>query len=269
MAATPDDGADPAGSESYVTHTVNLADAGAARPLLVRLREHRRSHRAQILGEGAAQDETGGFIWAASHVLARWLQLAEAPPLDGARVLELGAGCGLVGLAVAASGRAASVALTDLHAATLANLRRNARLNEAAAGWRPPAVGALDWGAPATWPPAGSVDLALGADLIYDDGMAAGLAPVLAHALRRGGEFVHVHPERGRVGPDELAPALAASGFELAHDGLVPPEALRCNATDGSVGADAGKDLHSMWHVFNEVRAKRYVVQRFRRLGDG
>ena len=54
---------------------------------------------------------TGGSVWASAEVLARLIS-QEPDRVRGKRVLELGTGCGLVGLAAGALG-AREVALTD------------------------------------------------------------------------------------------------------------------------------------------------------------
>mmetsp|Transcript_6493 Transcript_6493/g.8254 ORF Transcript_6493/g.8254 Transcript_6493/m.8254 type:complete len:313 (-) Transcript_6493:524-1462(-) len=75
-------------------------------------------------GEG-----TGLIVWDGSIVLAKFLEHNFAfPQLQGKKVLELGAGTGLVGLAAAFLG-AENVFLTDLEY-TLQNMRANADLNK-------------------------------------------------------------------------------------------------------------------------------------------
>ena len=51
-------------------------------------------------------DFSGGMLWPSAYVLARWLvdYLAKCPPAKGATGLELGAGCGLGGIALARRG---------------------------------------------------------------------------------------------------------------------------------------------------------------------
>ena len=59
------------------------------------------------------EDHTGNYVWPSSYVLAKWLS-SNAAETQGKTVLELGSGCGLAGLTVAAMGAAKEVILTDL-----------------------------------------------------------------------------------------------------------------------------------------------------------
>ena len=169
------------------------------------------------MGESKGFDVTGLYVWPSSYVLARWLvtRAAAAPStLEHKVVFDLGSGCGLAGLTAALVGNAAEVHLSDLVPNVLSNLRHNVMLNQerASVQWRAPSVELIDWQDSTTWPQSGSADLVLGADLLYDDGVADLLGNVLAHMLKEGGEFVHVRPERGRTGASELTAALAAWG---------------------------------------------------------
>ncbi|GAB0490854.1 hypothetical protein MMPV_002092 [Pyropia vietnamensis] len=72
----------------------------------------------------------GCAVWDGGLLLARYLHDVGQPLLAGATVLEVGAGCGLVGLVAARY--AAAVTLTDYVPAVVANLAHNVRLNEVA-----------------------------------------------------------------------------------------------------------------------------------------
>lgn len=74
-------------------------DVAPARDLTLKIRQ-----------DTAMVDGLGGEIWSSSYILARYLE--QNVDLRGKRVLELGAGCGLVGLTCAARG-ASFVMLTD------------------------------------------------------------------------------------------------------------------------------------------------------------
>lgn len=89
------------------------------------------------------EDALGGRTWGAAPYLARRLML-QYEAASPHRILELGAGTGLVGLALAAwsqqQGRTMHAVLTDHHATVLANLQHNATTNHLAVG-----VAQLDW----------------------------------------------------------------------------------------------------------------------------
>lgn len=74
-------------------------------------------------------------LWPSAVILSRWL-VTNPLVLQGKRVLELGAGCGLTGLVAASLQRKypidsrSSVLLTDFNATVLKNLQRNIDLND-------------------------------------------------------------------------------------------------------------------------------------------
>jgi predicted nicotinamide N-methyase len=80
-----------------------------------------------LVGGGAGS--TGTMVWDSCHRLLAELAALPDSALRGRRVLELGAGCGL--LSIAAARRGARVLATDGDAFALSNLRRNLVLNAA------------------------------------------------------------------------------------------------------------------------------------------
>eukprot|EP01116_Phalansterium_solitarium_P010071 TRINITY_DN24496_c0_g1_i2.p1 TRINITY_DN24496_c0_g1~~TRINITY_DN24496_c0_g1_i2.p1 ORF type:complete len:265 (-),score=56.81 TRINITY_DN24496_c0_g1_i2:45-839(-) len=112
-------------------------------------------------------EETASCVWDASIVLAGYLA---GPALDdefwrGKRVIELGSGCGLSGMAAACRGPAETV-LTDL-GDVMPVLERNVRHNFPTAADAGIRVAELFWGdeCPEVKPP---YDVVLGADIIYE-----------------------------------------------------------------------------------------------------
>jgi len=246
----------------WLTHEVTLPEKDAV-PFTIR--EASRETLAHSFGESPADDLTGLSIWASAYVLAHWMVVKEGS-LEGKVVMELGSGCGLAGIAMAKLTAASEVVLTDFSPNTLENLRFNVALNARdEAGGCTPTVHALDWTNKGTWPDHGSVDVICGSDLVYDDGMASLLAPLVAHLLRPGGEFIHAFPERGRVGVEDQTEVFAAAGLRLSSKVDVPPGALRAGQSILPSGGEAPR--HSMWHVFNECNAKRFIVSRYTRCG--
>jgi hypothetical protein len=76
---------------------------------------------------------TGGIVWETCYALLEYLSASLKGQESGVlgRVLEVGAGCGLLGQALAARGLARSVVMTEVDA-VLPNLRANAARNAAA-----------------------------------------------------------------------------------------------------------------------------------------
>ena len=129
-----------------------------------------------------AEGEIGAVLWAeAAHAMLRWLEpTARHASFRGCRVLELGAGCGFVGLALAARG--ARVTLTD-KAVLAPLLELNASL--AREQGREVEVRVLDWAAPlpADLP---QYDLVVGCDLLYGDTPFEGLRSVVGRVVAAG-----------------------------------------------------------------------------------
>ena len=128
------------------------------------------ARRALLLAESLG---ICGRLWDSGLSLARWLCAQQQVALPGLRVLELGSGAGVSGLAAASLG--ARVVLTDLDEA-LPLLRLNARANGALCA-HPPAVTALAWGDADSARACGEVDLVLASDVVYDP---EGYEPLLA-----------------------------------------------------------------------------------------
>jgi predicted nicotinamide N-methyase len=140
--------------------------------------------RACCAHGGSAQAGPACRVWEAGIVLARWLAGAPdngAPQLSQRRVLDLGSGTGIAGLAAASLG--AHVTLSDVaDAAPL--LARNVAANAAAlaAAGGSARVACLDWAAPpAELAHAAPWGLLLAADCVYT---AAQVAPFCALVAR-------------------------------------------------------------------------------------
>ncbi|KAH8070967.1 hypothetical protein JL720_11581 [Aureococcus anophagefferens] len=132
----------------------------------------------ELLARG---DGVGLRLWPAALLFAEWA-LADPRRFAGRSVLELGAGVGLCGLALAATG-AARVVLTDGDGRVVTNLRHNADLNGFAGGGRV-AVAEFAWDeAAAFYASSGAFDAVVAADCVYDAAVAPALAGALAGAL--------------------------------------------------------------------------------------
>ncbi|WP_448665058.1 class I SAM-dependent methyltransferase [Sphingomonas sp. CJ20] len=137
---------------------------------------------ASGLGRLAAQDEAGfgspywAYYWLGGLALARFV-LDRPETVAGLRVLDLGAGSGLVGIAAAKAG-AASVVAAEVDSYAIAALGLNAATN----GVTIDAVqGDLTDG-----PPPADIDLILVGDLFYDAALADRVGAFLARCREVG-----------------------------------------------------------------------------------
>lgn len=114
----------------------------------------------------------GGTVWDAAMVLARFLAANQVTIFKGVtRVLELGSGTGLCGIAIAKLRPEVEVVITD-QASHLDLIRQNIALNSVANA----SAEELDWLNPKCL---GHFDLILGSDLVYSPTLFAPLAETL------------------------------------------------------------------------------------------
>jgi methyltransferase-like protein 23 len=154
----------------------------------------------------------GIALWPAAIALAHEIA---ARSVQGAHVLELGAGTGLPGIVAATLG--ARVVQTDRNAAALVVCRRNAALNGVVLEQR-----AADW---TEWRETASYDLIVGADILYAESVHPQLRRIFDTNLAPGGQLLISDPFRP---PSfELMEAMAADGWNVAVSkwtvGVVPP----------------------------------------------
>ncbi|PNH00198.1 hypothetical protein TSOC_013998 [Tetrabaena socialis] len=124
---------------SYVHQSRQMAAPEGSAIWKGRVATYRYGGREVVIREGSLGDGLGAKVWMVAHLLC--LELAAHPRLlAGRRVLEVGSGCGVVGLAAAALG-AASVVLTDVEGPVLRNLRDCMHLNRAGASGAAGAAG--------------------------------------------------------------------------------------------------------------------------------
>ena len=164
-----------------------------------------------------SEDTTGRAAWTAGCKLAELLLLEDKHAVrewfaPGARVLELGCGCGVAGCAVAASDASAHVLFTDGNTACLDTAARNAsRFGQRCS------TAVLKWGdadaasrVAETFRPT----LVIGADVGYDPSSHGALVKTLA-ALRAD-EVVLVEQVRYRDVFGWFLDELERAGFKLA-----------------------------------------------------
>ncbi|KAM4710785.1 protein N-lysine methyltransferase METTL21A [Anableps anableps] len=116
-------------------------------------------------------------VWDAAVVMCMYLELG-AVELKGKRVIELGAGTGLVGIVAALLG--AQVTITDREPA-LELLSANVQANLPPQSRGSVVVSELTWGQGLERFPAGGFDLVLGADIVYLEESFPSLLQTLEH----------------------------------------------------------------------------------------
>jgi len=193
---------------------------------------------AEVANSGAG---TANNIWDGAYVLAKLLELCAAEgdaavvAVRGARVLELGSGTGLVGLAAAAAG-AAAVVLTDLPYA-LPLLTANVQHNVEATAGAQVHVAALDWTRPLPPLPAAvsPPTLIVAADVVWVPELIQPLVRTLAALCAAGAPPPPVllsHQTRARASDALLFAALRAQGFAARE---VPRERHHPEARDDDI----------------------------------
>ncbi len=148
-------------------------------------------------------------LWPAAVLLARFA--ARNPErVRGRSCLDAGCGLGLSALVAASMG--GRVLAFDYEPEALAYARHNAALNrELLGGNAAPLFAVMDWRRPAVAP--GSVDLLLGADILYERRFFEPVAALLDHALAPDGEAWIADPERSVSAP--AWERLAALGWSV------------------------------------------------------
>lgn len=224
-----------------------------------------------------SQQDVGFALWPLALPMTRWL-VAHAAALRGARVLEVGAGCGLVGIAAALVGGARCVWLSDFNDRVLSNLVYNVRVNEVCAK-----VARFDWSEPDDVPPqaddaaptdgpvfqlpSGAVyDVIIGSDVICSDTDAKILAGAVRARLARDGVAVFLFPPGDvRWGVDALADALTAECLVFTQSPL--QEVFLCERFEDALSAprsgDALADDATIASGY-EARAKFWFVRHAR-----
>ena len=140
--------------------------------------------------------------------------LLRDPPPAGTRVLELGCGSALAGLALASAG--CEVTATDNQPRAVALAAANAALNGLPMG-----AELLDW----RRPPAGDWPLVVGADLLYQRELHAPLLACLGRVLADGGEAVL--SDAGRSPCSEFLNLAADAGWRVRLEAPDGRELLR------------------------------------------
>jgi predicted nicotinamide N-methyase len=195
-------------SDKYDLAVEELLIAGSTFSL-VKVRDTNRLVDA-IDPETFADDERLPYwaeLWSSSLELARWC--LEEPGMGGMRVLELGCGLGLAGIAAAKAG--AVVTLSDYEQDALDFARCNAMMNLAEEICTTHvSFMHLDWRAV---PPLEPFDLIIAADIVYERRSFFPLVDLLRQLLRHRGRAVFTEPCRS-IG-ERFFGLLTEEGFHL------------------------------------------------------
>uniref|UniRef100_A0A1B6KLR7 FAM86 N-terminal domain-containing protein n=1 Tax=Graphocephala atropunctata TaxID=36148 RepID=A0A1B6KLR7_9HEMI len=165
---------------------------------------------------------TGLQTWEGGLALAEWC-LQHSSEIVGKRVVELGCGLGLTGLAVSTTCRPLSYTLTDCHPSVLSALSHNLQLNQSLLAGIDVTTRLLDWEDSGAFGLPNSVDLVLAADVVYDERLFPALVNTLHHFLcDKPARAVLACTERNRDTLTTFLQYLAAKG--LVADELPCPE---------------------------------------------
>lgn len=161
-------------------------------PLVPELALHLITPACPLWRAGEAELEALGlpppywaFAWPGGQALARYL-LDHPEPLRGQRVLDLGSGCGIEGLAALLAG-ASSLLAADIDPYAEVACQLNAQLNGLSLSTTTDDVIGQDDG----W------DVVLVGDMLYDAALASRLRPWLTCLARRGALVLLGDPYRG------------------------------------------------------------------------
>jgi predicted nicotinamide N-methyase len=171
--------------EPALTRCFSFPRSGGGSPVCVQLND----------GALLTTDHTsvGLQSWASSIILAEricWEPSSfhfDSLDRPGVRILELGAGTGLLSVIVSKFLPSAEIIATDYHPDVLANLRSNVSANISGQEQSPISVHTLDWSNPPTEGPfsEGTFDMILAADVIYHPDHARWIKSCVQRYLRR------------------------------------------------------------------------------------
>jgi predicted nicotinamide N-methyase len=161
--------------------------------------------------------------WPSGVALAQLINGELASKVRGKRVIELGCGLGITGMAAARAG--GDVTLTDGDAEALALVKENAERNGLTV-----ATAVLEWSqVPAEL--AGQFEVVIGGDVVYDRSQIGALATAIHTLLIPGGEAWIA--EAHRLGPTILLESAKAAGLTGQLIKTVPyPDGLFTHDSD-------------------------------------
>ncbi|KAH8582361.1 methyltransfer with N-terminal ankyrin repeats [Cryptosporidium sp. chipmunk genotype I] len=184
----------------------------------------------EVFDQNPQNDTTGVHLWSSSIVASYWIAnlVRNENIFAGKRVIELGCGCGLMGLVAAIyskyffNSQPAKLFLTDVSKLSLENAEINIKLNSALLGEDQNFIQAryLNWFDqesfsnldPDNSEVKGSFDIILGSDLVYNSEMEIQLSQVISGLLTLQGTFYYVH-RHDRLCASKFKQALEIAGL--------------------------------------------------------
>lgn len=158
---------------------------------------------------GLTVKRTGEVLWGASHAMCEYLQQSPEVLADQ-RVIELGAGLGLVGLLAATMSR--ETVLTDGDSYVCELMQHNISANKNVLANASVSAHVLKWGLPLPEGYSEGFDVCLAADVVYDRRRLPGFVKTAMDLLKPRGLLILAFSHRG-VGFDELVSAARGVGF--------------------------------------------------------
>jgi predicted nicotinamide N-methyase len=156
------------------------------------------SLKVKTIGDNPGHKQSGQYLWPAAEKAANYF-IANWNALSSARVLELGAGCGLTGLLISKLKGVEEVVFTDYDYGTLTLIEESIKLNDNGDSQPKFIVDFLQWGdfqfdsskrlSNESWN-LEKFDLIIGTDLIYSKDVVFPLLSTINYFMTAHGTFV-------------------------------------------------------------------------------
>ena len=137
----------------------------------------------------------GLHLWEASVVLSRY-SLKHSSLLQNKKIIELGCGCGLLGISILKEIPIKNYTFSDYNTSVLNNLKDNLKLNGISVNDKKIEIKELDWKNYEQME-SNEYDIIIGTELIYKGGAILELAKVINKILKPGGKcYISMPKER-------------------------------------------------------------------------